>query len=275
MIAVDTLPIRRTPAFNHLEGLLARNDEDDDRLLRLIMAMPDFAIEVLLAANSDAWGRGMMIDRLDHAVILLGKKGIREVADDVLRRPNFEAAPNELARTFADHAMAVSVAAEVIAQASELPVGPIARTAGIVHDVGFLILAETRADELRMAIEQSKNSGSRIVEHERMVLGTDHAEVGEAWLSANGFPPSLVAVAAFHHDPMIAPADHRYLSMLIYAAECTARHGGYSQLDGEMAPALEDRVLEELRLNRRIIEAYSETLTARVSAQRDAVPENG
>ena len=53
----------------------------------------------------------------------------------------------------------------------------------------------------------------------------------------------------------MAPRDHRYLTVLIYAGECLARRAGLQNCNGGKA-TLEDRVFRELRLDENVISSF-------------------
>src|SRR6202035_2465770 len=74
-------------------------------------------------------------------------------------------------------------------------------TAGLLHDVGRLVLVANLSDQYQEACDRSKAEGITLVEAERAVFGASHAEVGGYLLGLWGLPISLVEAAVFHHFP--------------------------------------------------------------------------
>lgn len=261
------LPCRSLGGYERLETLLDCDRPCDESVLEHVATMPDFAAHVLRTANSESWGHGMPINRLDHAVILLGRNGLRDLVAELALLPEFTPnSPSLDVGRYIEHCVAISQGAALIAQAAELPVVMEAKTAGLLHDIGIQLEVERSEIEFLNALESSRRSGSRLLEHERLTIGTDHCEAGEMWMTQNGLPEALRAATAFHHDPLNAPAEHRFLATILYAAECLARRAGFDDLDGDTSAALEPRVLAELRLNERVIEALVPALGEKVGA---------
>ncbi len=80
-------------------------------------------------------------------------------------------------------------------------------TAGLLHDIGALMLATTRPQHYARVIAVSNEQGCRIQQAERQVLGFDHAAVGAALASRWCFPPAIVLAVARHHEPESATGE--------------------------------------------------------------------
>ncbi|MBD3219993.1 HDOD domain-containing protein [bacterium] len=97
-------------------------------------------------------------------------------------------------------------------------------TAGVVHDIGKLLLDRPLRESLRQLPPEPDYSG--LVLAERDLLGCDHAEAGAVLGGAWNFPSELVAVIGNHHRP--APAGST--TSLVLAADLLAsragQHGG-------------------------------------------------
>lgn len=82
-------------------------------------------------------------------------------------------------------------------------------TAGLLHDVGLLVLATNVPDQYTETLALMQNQGIPEWEAERQVLGATHAEVGGYLLGTWGLSDSIVEAVAFHHDPARS-AGHRF-----------------------------------------------------------------
>jgi HD-like signal output (HDOD) protein len=76
-------------------------------------------------------------------------------------------------------------------------------TAGVLHDVGKLMLAVNLPDEYTTVAEEARQKRITFDVAERQILGTTHAELGACILGGWGLPFDLVQAIAFHHTPVL------------------------------------------------------------------------
>ena len=74
-------------------------------------------------------------------------------------------------------------------------------TAGLLHDVGKLVLASGLGDNYRELMGDAKNKAEPLWQLEQESLGASHAEVGAYLLSLWALPDAIVDVVAYHHRP--------------------------------------------------------------------------
>jgi putative nucleotidyltransferase with HDIG domain len=72
--------------------------------------------------------------------------------------------------------------------------------AGILHDVGKLVLASSRHQQYAEIMRRFMAGEGELVHLEREVLGAGHAEVGAYLLGLWGFPDPVIEAVAFHHE---------------------------------------------------------------------------
>ena len=73
--------------------------------------------------------------------------------------------------------------------------------AGMLHDIGQLIIATILGDLVRQMIEETQQSGGLFYDVELKRLGFDHAEAGGALLKEWKIPANISDPVAFHHRP--------------------------------------------------------------------------
>lgn len=102
-----------------------------------------------------------------------------------------------------------------------------AYTAGLLHDIGVLLKAVCLPDRLALVHQAVFQEGGSLMEAERAVLGTTHADVGAYLVGLWGLPDLIVEAVAHHHEAL--PLDHGPL---------TVRHAVQlaEQLAYELAP---------------------------------------
>ncbi|HVU22684.1 MAG TPA: response regulator [Opitutus sp.] len=79
-----------------------------------------------------------------------------------------------------------------------------AHVAGLLHDIGKLLLAANLPEEYRQALEFARNEQVALRDSERAVFGADHAEVGGYFLGLLGLPAPVIEAVSFHHQPSLA-----------------------------------------------------------------------
>jgi len=151
------------------------------------------------------------------------------------------------------HSIAVAVLSERLARKAKLDCGPHAFTAGLLHDLGKLVICEFLADEARALLASLEERQLTFVVAEHHALGTDHAEVGEEVARRWRLPEEIAAVARWHHQPERAPS-HRALVAVVHVANALAHSYGYGTDAGELHRALCPEAVARLGLKPSAIE---------------------
>jgi putative nucleotidyltransferase with HDIG domain len=110
--------------------------------------------------------------------------------------PGYDLPPGELWR----HSIAASVAAEGLVKVLKVEAAEEIFTAALLHDVGKLVLGDFVKDEFKQ-IETAVSQGISFEMAEKIVLGTNHAEVGARILTKWLLPSEIVNAVQFHHAP--------------------------------------------------------------------------
>jgi putative nucleotidyltransferase with HDIG domain len=95
-----------------------------------------------------------------------------------------------------------------------------AYTAGLLHDVGRVILATSLSSQYRTAIDRVARDRVTMFEAEQDVFGASHAEVGAYLLGLWGLPDSIVEAVAHHHRPDAAVARTVSPLVFVHVANC-------------------------------------------------------
>jgi HD-like signal output (HDOD) protein len=77
--------------------------------------------------------------------------------------------------------------------------------AGLLHNLGKIIMAVTFPDEFSQIYEQSYNDAEEFCDSERSLLGWDHAKMGAFYLWNHHISREIVETAQWHNDPGSAP----------------------------------------------------------------------
>jgi HD-like signal output (HDOD) protein len=74
-------------------------------------------------------------------------------------------------------------------------------TAGLLHDIGLLVLASQKRDELTHILDISREQRRPIFDVERELCDVTHAEIGAYLLTLWGVPFPIAGAVLTHHDP--------------------------------------------------------------------------
>lgn len=262
---VKTLPPVSHAALK-LVSLLEQSAVSNDEVVQALKCDNVLTAKLLRACNSPYFGLEEPVASVDQAVLLLGHQQILHIVltlafGSAMSVPlsGYAVEANELWR----HSLATAIAAETVAaEINGLNVeASVAFTAGLLHDIGKLVLSqsltpETLAD-IRYRMEQEQLSRAQA---EQLVLGTDHGEVGACLLQDWHLPAEIVEAVAHHHQPALEPRPR--LSVVTYLANNFAQRADEANI---LIP-IDDRVAKTFDLTEDRIESL--TATIRESSER-------
>jgi len=167
--------------------------------------------KLLRACNSPYFGFEEQISSVEESVLILGHQQILHMVLGLsfggamsTTLPGYAVEAKEL--WF--HSITTAVAAEHLAKDGlHMEVRPpVAFTAGLLHDIGKLVLNQILDAEMQSAIRSciAQNQLPRNAA-EKEVLGTDHAEVGACLLRKWRLPDEIVEAIEHHHCPITSP----------------------------------------------------------------------
>lgn len=199
--SVRSLPPLPT-AVQRLMLLTGEVEVDFRQIARVIESDPTLTARTLRAANSPFYGVSRRVQTVQQATVLLGRDAILNLSlsvsvlnmqNDLQKRWPVEPA------AFGRHSIAVALAARALAKALHLPDPEEAFVAGLMHDIGKLILLVHFGDEYARLVLAARNSASPLHRLEREFFEIDHAKAGQALCQHWNLPPSLTRAVAEHH----------------------------------------------------------------------------
>jgi putative nucleotidyltransferase with HDIG domain len=175
-------------------------DSNSRELIGIIEKDQALTGKILRLANSAFFGQSRRVATIPRAVILLGFANVRNLTLSV---KVWDTLGTGIARVHLQalwaHAVACAMAGKALAASLRMGDPDEAFTAGLLHDVGRLILAMRFRDEY-WTVAQGDRETSSIDACERGAFGVDHAEVGAWMLEAWALPPAVVERVRVHHD---------------------------------------------------------------------------
>ncbi len=180
-------------------NLMAGTDTSLIELCNLIRPDVAFSTEVLRIANSPLVAFSKEITNVMQASMLLGFRRLRSVVITVGLRAYLAQGFSPLLESCWRHSIACGVIGERAAKASLLD-KEFAYTAGIMHDIGRVVLAVSMPNEYARALERGADQPRDLLQVERSVCGIDHCEVGGTLVREWALPEAFSWITTCHHD---------------------------------------------------------------------------
>ena len=215
---VVTLP-SMPDSLAHITELINDPDCPLSEVANAIASDPAIAMKTLRLVNSAFYGLGQQVTTLNHAVVLLGVRVIRNLA---LTATVFDTMENSADR-FLHHCVACGVAMRVLQEAG--PLGDRVATAdeafiyGLFHDIGKVILEEHLPEECEEAAEAVREKQIPWYRAEREAIGVDHGAVGARLAEKWKLAPGVVAAIQGHHDLSACAEEDRLLAASLGCAD--------------------------------------------------------
>lgn len=198
-------------------------------LARSILKDPSMTSRILKMANSSYYHRFAEITTVQQAISLLGVTTVKCLAlsSSILHPDRIARESGVDPREFFGETLSVASASESIANVIGYKASEEAFIAGLLHDIGVLVFLHHYPNDYRKIIDK-KITATTLIEAERKVFSTDHAEVGFCLAQSWGLPSYLSeAIAGHHGDPETGNDNRLALIVRLAVALTDDRFSGY------------------------------------------------
>ncbi len=198
--------MRNLPSLPHVYAELTSKLADPEtslaQLSKIVEKDAGICANVLRVVNSAFFGLPQTVTRVDRAVAFLGITMLKDLALAIEVFRVFEGADAKLFSPITEqqHVLNVSRLASRLVEGKHQ--SDDAFLAGMLHDVGRLILASKLPKRLRKIHEVMKAKELPPHKAEMALFGVSHSELGAYLLGMWGLPYHIVEAVAHHHDPM-------------------------------------------------------------------------
>ncbi|SEP88186.1 HDIG domain-containing protein [Ectothiorhodospira magna] len=219
---------------------------------RLISQDPALTIRLLQLANSPFYGLSHRIDTITRAVTVIGMEQTRDLVLATTVGQAFDDIPNELMsmEAFWRHSIYCGLIARLLADDLRLPHSESMFVAGLLHDIGRLLIFNREPGEAHAAFLLSLQNLNTLPPHqaERTVLGYDHAQVGGALAAHLSLPEKLQDCIRHHHEPL-SPTEYPVEVAVVHIANTVAHMAELDTQDPFDAPPVHPEIWTRMALS--------------------------
>lgn len=222
--------VDRMPTFSQSVVRILQLTSDIDtapkELVRLVEHDPILTMKVLKLVNSAYFGLGKKLTSIKQGVVYVGINTIKHLAVSIAAigaLPRDNDAGFDM-NAFWSHSLATAAAAKLVAQRQGAPRTELTGffIAGLLHDIGQVVLAQFMPAAYRAVLAQAREGGAHIAALEADALGTTHAELGALLAEHWKLPAEFVSAIRNHHDP-VALAGAGAIDRAVFAGNQVAK----------------------------------------------------
>ncbi|MCM2284052.1 MAG: HDOD domain-containing protein [Desulfobacula sp.] len=250
----------KLPSFPQAAAKLLEASKDEKSCLadlaKIVETDPGISVRVLEIVNSAMYGLKRKITALSEAVVFLGLDEIKKLAigmtvfEKLFKSGRAEKFDRLL---FWRHCIATAVLSMEIAKQTRYPDPEEAYIAGLLHDIGKVLLDVRGRVNYGDFIADLETSTDLIIEKERGIMGLGHDDAGAFFCSLWKLPEKLTLAVKYHHQPfenLGLTRDERLLISIVSAADFLCWTQGIGSFDLIRPPILAPEVERTVDLDR-------------------------
>ncbi len=223
---------------------------------RVIETEPALAVKILRIVNSAFYGFPRRIRSIARAVTILGFSAVREIVlhlliyDELVRRGGRSGFDRSV---FWQHSLLVAILSRDMAKRLGYPEPDSLYAAGLLHDLGKVILEARGRVSYSRFLQASANSNNPGREDERTFFGVTHDQVGSVICETWELPETVCRVQSLHHGPVpgegLSPQQAQEVA-IVAMADFIAWTQGIGSVSSPGGPGLAPGVLDLLDFSR-------------------------
>jgi putative nucleotidyltransferase with HDIG domain len=233
-----------------IQQLISDLNSDTAQVAGIIESDQAIATEVLKMANSAFYGMSGKISSIHQASLLLGYQTLGEIvtmagAADILagKMPGYGYDSQELWQ----HSLSVAFTSKMIADMKHKDVIHEAHTAGLIHDVGKIILDRHILENKDQVAAYMAQEEKTFLDAEKHFFGFDHAQIASEICKTWKIPEKISLAIRCHHQPSISNGDE--LSYILHMADHISTMSGIGYDDDDALYELEKGAMDFIALS--------------------------
>ena len=222
----DELSMLPAVAYEALE--MAKDPDCNSRQFASVVERDvKLATDILSLANSAVFACGSPVSNLQQAIVRLGFRQCRNLiltSSAASLMKNLPLEQEWVRELLWQHSVITATTCVHLNRVLGLGFSGEEFTAGLLHDLGRLLLALASSDSFACVDPLDfQETGAEMLPVEQSVLGTDHCRFGAWFAEQSGLPKALVTAILYHHEPEIEHPQQE-LTALVAASDHIANH---------------------------------------------------
>ncbi len=235
--------------YARLDALISDPDSAIDDISAVINTDPALTTRLLKIVNSPFYGFPSQINTISRAITIIGTRELTHLVLATSVMNAFRGIPANLMDmdTFWRHSLACAITAKYLAEATHQTNHEQYFIAGLLHNIGSLVLYQSVPELAREAINSARFGHEVLHEAEKRIIGFDHAEVGAILIQNWRLPESLAQVARYHHQPGKAEQDQLEVS-IVHIADILVSSVPFGHNGDQHVPPMDEGAWQHLNL---------------------------
>jgi putative nucleotidyltransferase with HDIG domain len=253
---IESLPSLPT-IYTEIIAEMHSDDPSIKKISEIIGRDVSMTAKILQVVNSVFFGLPQKIGNPKRAVMLLGLETIKSLVLSVKIFSEFSQKKYSWFNIDAifKHSISVSSYAKAIVKYEKMDQDLInySLMAGLLHDLGKLILATNFKDTYQQVLTESRNSDHKLWELEQETFGTSHAEIGAYLMGLWNLENPIIEAIAFHHCPAKSASNQMGLLTVVHVANALDHEEDFPENQESDLP-YDDEYIDQLGGTDRIAE---------------------
>lgn len=264
---LPTLPTVAQEMISNIEN----ENTSLDAICEKVSMDQSLTAKTLRLANSSYYGANSKVVTLQQAIALLGMENVKKL---ILMTSMANSFPTSRCRNFDPkafwrHSIATAICAELISRTLKMK-HDFAFTAGLLHDIGRLVLVTRFPKEYEQVIAYRDQQDCYLLDAERAVMGIDHMSVGLVLAMQWEFSDAIQDAISGHHEP--DSKELNSVAAIVHVANSIVHALDLSETEHDLVPLLSQHAWDALHLSEADYIAIFRETELRFEAINQVVP---
>ncbi len=197
-VEIPTLP----EVYYDFKEVMEDPDGSFERISEIIMTDTGLSVRLLKIVNSAFYAFPSQIETISHAISVVGLEQLNNLVLSTVVMDRFKGIPDSVIsmESFWKHSIACGLAARVIASHRKEANTERYFVAGMLHDIGRLVIAMAAPFSILSVFMRCKGEQIPLHKVEKDILGFSHADVGLTLLKNWSLPVFHQNIVGNHHN---------------------------------------------------------------------------